>query len=109
MRLKWSELFDGLSFSARCEQLSGSTVEIAGFVVETHDGSARLLVAEPGGCPDCSPEPVAAVMLPDFRMKSDGNAVTLRGRLSYGFVVDDEGKASFLRLEGARIATGLPT
>ena len=109
MRLKWSELFDGWRFSARCQQLSGRTVEIAGFVVDSHDGCARLLVAEPGGCPDCSPEPVAAVMLPDFCMKTDGSAITLRGRLSYGFVVDGQGKASFLRLEGARIATGLPT
>jgi hypothetical protein len=101
VRLKWTELFDGLSFSARCKQLSGSTVEIAGFVVDTHDGRAQFLVAEPGGCPHCSPVP--AISLPDFRMETTGDAVRLRGTLSYGFKVDGAGAGSFLRLESARL------
>jgi hypothetical protein len=61
MRLKFSELFEGLGYAPRCAELSGRTVEIAGYVVDTHDGRAQLLVAQPGGCPDCSPEPVAAI------------------------------------------------
>jgi hypothetical protein len=47
---------------------------------------------------------VAAIALPGF--KGGEGAATLRGRLSYGFA-NQGGKASFLRLEGARIATGL--
>jgi hypothetical protein len=107
VRLKWSELFEGPGYSARCAELSGMAVEIAGFVVESHDGRARLLVSQPGGCPDCSPVPIPAITLPAFR--AAGGAVTLRGVLSYGFSVDADGTASFLRLENARIATGLPT
>jgi len=109
VRLKWSELFEDLGYSARCAELSGSEVEIAGFVAESHDGSVQMLVAEPGGCPDCSPVPVAAITLPAFRLENAKGPVMLRGVLSYGFVVDREGKASFLRLENARLATGLPT
>ena len=102
MRLKFSDLFDELRYSARCAALSGVEVEIAGHVVDSHDGRARLLVAEPGGCPHCSPVP--AIALPDFRIESGQRAVTLRGRLSYGFGVDAAGTASFLRLENARLA-----
>ena len=105
MRLKLSDLFEGLSYSARCGELSGTTVEITGYVVDTHDGSAQMLVAEPGGCPHCSPVP--AVFLPGSRLST--GAVTLRGVLSYGFFMDAQGSASFLRLEDARVATGLPT
>ena len=109
MRLKWSDLFEDLGYSARCAELSGSEVEIAGFVAENHDGSVQMLVAQPGGCPDCSPVPVPAITLPDFRLENVKGPVMLRGVLSYGFVVDAQGRASFLRLEKARIATGLPT
>ena len=105
MRLKFSELFEGLGYSARCAALSGAEVEIAGYVVDTHDGMAQMLVAEPGGCPHCSPVP--AISLPSFRIKS--GAATLRGVLSYGFFIDGDGNGSFLRLEKARVATGLPT
>ena len=104
MRLKLSELFEGLEYSPRCEQLSGSTVEIAGYVVDTHDGRAQMLVAEPGGCPHCSPVP--AISLPGFTIAN--GSVTLRGVLSYGFLIDGDGNGSFLRLEKARVATGLP-
>ena len=105
MRLKLSELFEGLEYSPRCEQLSGGTVEIAGYVVDTHDGRAQMLVAEPGGCPHCSPVP--AIFLSGSRIAN--GAVTLRGVLSYGFFIDGDGNGSFLRLEKARVTTGLPT
>ena len=105
MRLKFSELFEGLGYSARCAALSGAEVEIAGYVVDTHDGMAQMLVAEPGGCPHCSAVP--AIALPSFRIQP--GAVTLRGVLSYGFFIDGDGNGSFLRLEKARVATGLPT
>jgi hypothetical protein len=104
VRLKLSELFEGLEYSPRCGELSGSTVEIAGYVVDTHDGAAQMLVAEPGGCPHCSPVP--AIALPSFKIKP--GAVTLRGVLSYGFLIDGDGNGSFLRLEKARLVTGLP-
>ena len=105
MRLKFSDLFEGDGYAARCEALSGAEVEIAGYVVDTHDGRAQMLVAEPGGCPHCSPVP--AISLPGSRLHT--GAVTLRGVLSYGFSMDAEGTASFLRLEKASVATGLPT
>ena len=104
MRLKWSDLFEGLGYSSRCEELSGTTVEIAGYVVDTHDSRDQVLVAEPGGCPHCSPVP--AIALPAFKIKP--GAVTLRGVLSYGFSMDSHGSASFLRLEDVRVVTGLP-
>jgi hypothetical protein len=110
MQLKFPDLIEvkggALEYSSRCAELQGAEVEIAGFVTDSHDGSVQLLVSEPGGCPHCSPVP--AVSLPEFRIKT-GQAVTLRGKLSYGFKQDAAGNASFLRLEGARVATGLPT
>ena len=99
MRLKLSELFEGLEYGPRCAQLSGRTVEIAGFVVDTHDGRAQMLVAERGGCPHCSPVP--AISLPDTRIAN--GAVTLSGVLSYGFLIDCDGNGSMLRLEKARV------
>lgn len=109
MRLKWSELFEDFGYSARCAALSGSEVDITGFVTESHDGCVQMLVAQPGGCPDCSPVPIPAITLPAFRLENAKGPVMLRGVLSYGFVVDAQGRASFLRLEKARLATGLPT
>jgi len=105
VRLKFSDLFEGDGYAPRCETLSGAEVEIAGYVVDTHDGRSQMLVAEPGGCPHCSPVP--AVSLPDSKLPT--GAVTLRGVLSYGFFVDPDGNGSFLRLEKVRVATGLPT
>jgi hypothetical protein len=102
VQLKWSDLFEGLRYSARCQELSGAPVEIDGYLSSTHDGRALFLVAEPGGCPHCSPVP--AISLPDFRIENKGEAVNLRGTLSYGFKVDEEGSGSFLRLENARLA-----
>jgi hypothetical protein len=99
--VKWSDLFDGLGYTARCAQLSGTTVEIAGYVVDTHDSRDQVLVAEPGGCPHCSAVP--AISLPDFRIEKKAEAVRLRGTLSYGFKVNSDGAGSFLRLEKARL------
>ena len=109
MRLKFPDLFEGSGYGARCAELPGSEVEIAGFVVDSHDGTVRMLVPQPGGCPDCSPVPIPAITLPAFRLANAKGPVTLRGVLSFGFMVDAHGNASFLRLEKARVATGLPT
>ena len=105
MQLKLSELFEGLEYSPRCEQLSGCTVDIFGYVVDTHDGGAQMLVAEPGGCPHCSPVP--AISLSGSRIAN--GAVTLRGVLSYGFFIDGGGNGSMLRLEKAHVVSGRPT
>ncbi len=107
MRLKFSELFEGLSYSVRCEALHGEEVEIPGYVADSHDGSVQLLVAEPGGCPHCSQVPAIALVGKAFDTK--GKPVTVKGILSYSFKMDAAGNASMLRLENARIATGLPT
>ena len=113
MRLKWSELFDGagtdeLRYSERCKALSGSDVELSGFLSQDHPESGRvMLVEEPGVCPDCSPAPVACLELPGFATQGADSAVRLRGRLSFGYAVDGKGNASFLRLEGARVSTGI--
>jgi hypothetical protein len=110
--LKFSELFEGLGtealkYSPRCDSLSGEEVEIRGWLSQAHDGSRTvMLVNRQGDCPDCSPSPVAAVILPGFRPpKHVSGAVTLRGRLSYGFAIQN-GIASYLRLERARVSTG---
>jgi hypothetical protein len=45
-------------------------------------------------------------MLPGFKLpKHAAGAVTLRGRLAYGFAIRN-GVASYLRLERARVSTG---
>ena len=112
MLLRFSDLFEGLgtaglSFSARCTSLSGEEVELRGWLSQAHDGSRTvMLVSREGECPDCSAAPVAAVMLPGFKVpKRACGAVTLRGRLAYGFAIRN-GIASYLRLERARISTG---
>jgi hypothetical protein len=112
MVLKFSDLFEGLDsnglkYSPRCDCLSGEEVEIRGWLSQAHDGSRTvMLVNRQGDCPDCSPTPVAAVILPGFRPpKHASGAVTLRGRLSYGFAIQN-GIASYLRLERARVSTG---
>lgn len=105
------ELFDDLGterlrYSARCCALNGAWVQFEAHVAPTHDGSGWLVVDQAGACPDCSPVPVAALQLPGFAPEgrdTDERRLTLRGRLSYGFAVDDHGNASFLRLEDARI------
>jgi hypothetical protein len=116
MKIGFDDLFagrgtDGLAYSARTETLSGAEVEIRGFLVPLHADPDRFaLVDTPGACPDCAPAPVAAVLLPDFTVgpgTKPAQPVRLRGRLSYGFAIAADGSASFLRLEGARIAVGL--
>ena len=116
MKIRFSELFDGLNsgnlgYAARCASLSGKEVEIRGWLSPAHDGSGQvLLVNEPGACPDCSPLPVAALLLPGFalsgKLKNEA-AVTLGGRVSFGFVRDEQDRASFLRLENAKLSLGL--
>jgi hypothetical protein len=110
--LKFSDLFerlgtDRLEFSSRCAALSGEEVEIRGWLSQAHDGSrAVMLVGRQGDCPDCSAAPVAAIILPGFKLPRHGaGAVTLRGRLAYGFAIQN-GIASYLRLERARVSTG---
>ena len=116
MKIRFSELFDGLNsgnlgYAARCASLSGKEVEIRGWLSPAHDGSGRvLLVNQPGACPDCTPLPVAALLLPGFvlpgKLKKEA-AATLRGRVSFGFVRDEKNRGSFLRLENAKISLGL--
>jgi hypothetical protein len=105
------ELFDDigterLRYSARCCALNGAWVQFEAHVARTHDDSGWLVVDQAGACPDCSPVPVAALQLPGFAPGEDITAerpLTLRGRLSYGFAVDGQGNASFLRLEDAQV------
>ena len=111
MVVKFTDLFEGLGtealkYTPRCEALSGEEIEIRGWLSQAHDGSrAVMLVNHPGDWSDCSPAPVAAVILPGFKLpKHATGAVSLRGRLSYGFAVRD-GIASYLRLERARVST----
>lgn len=117
MRLKFGDLFEGLgsealNFGAGCAAYSGEEVEIRGYLSPAHDGSGNVvLVNEPGACPDCSAAPVAAILLCGFSVPKNLKAETpvkMRGMLSYGLMIDKQNNASFLRLESARIATGLP-
>jgi hypothetical protein len=115
-RIGFTALFDrvgttDLGYSKLAASLSGSEVEIAGFLVATHDGADRVVLTDaPGACPDCAPAPVPAVHLPGFKApaaRAAARAVRVRGRLSYGFAIAADGYASFLRLEDAHVATGL--
>jgi hypothetical protein len=97
---------DRLGYSERCKGLSGEWVEFAAHVVRTHDDRQWMVVDQPGACPDCSPVPVAAMQLPGFDPPPGtdlSGPVTLRGNLSYGFAIGEDGYASFLRLEQARL------
>ncbi|MFA5913249.1 MAG: hypothetical protein WC830_06785 [Burkholderiales bacterium] len=110
------DLFDHIgtprmSFSKRAEDLSGQEVELRGYLVAMHSDERQITLAgEAGVCPDCADKPVAYVHLPGFIPGAglfSPQAVRLKGRLSYGFAVAPEGYATFLRLEGASVATGL--
>ena len=113
MLLKFSDLFDGLGtadlhYSELCKAFSGREIELAGYLLQPHAEPGRLLlVDQPGACPDCSPAPVACLALPGFSFSGTDTAVRLRGRLAYGFELDVDGNGSFLRLEGARVSTGM--
>ena len=114
-RIGFDTLFDHLGsdavrFSDRAQAFDGTEVELSGYLSPAHDGSTRMLLVDtPGACPDCSPVPVAAVHLPSFQAIANGaHAIRLVGRLAFGFEIEADGNASFLRLHNARIATGLP-
>jgi hypothetical protein len=114
MKVSFRDLFDGIDIgeprhSERCKSLSGTEVEIMGYLSRAHPESERaMLVHQPGICPDCTPAPVPFLYLPGFEVAaSAATAVRLRGRLAYGLERDDEGNATYLRLEQARISTGL--
>ncbi len=103
----FADLFDNIGtlecrFSPRAETMSGETVEIEGFLAPVHGEHRRfLLVANPGECPDCAPTPTPAIFLPDVAGEPGSERVAVRGTISYGFEVDSDGTASFLRLTGA--------
>lgn len=108
-------LFDHLAtselrFSAQIEAFNGTEVALTGYLSPAHDGSARMLLVDaPGACPDCSPASVAAIYLPGFTTKANASrAIQLTGRIAYGFEIETDGNASFLRLIDARIAPCLP-
>ena len=100
---------DALGYAPLCSTLSGKWVRISAFIVRTHDDTRWMLVDQAGACPDCAPVPVASLQLPGFELPpgtSTDVALTLRGRLSYGFLVGEDGYASFLRLEQAHLSEG---
>jgi hypothetical protein len=107
-------LFEGmgterLTYAPRCHALSGGWLQLETLVARSHDGSRWLAVDQPGACPDCSAVPVAVVDLPGFEPPPNldpDQPLRLRGRLAYGFAVDAQGQASFLRLEGAELVNG---
>ena len=103
MRLKFSDLFEDSSYGSACKTLDGELIEICGWLSPAHDGSGRvLLVGQPGECAHCSP--VAAILLAGIEASAAvDREVVVRGRLAYGFDVDAQGNASFLRLLNAEI------
>lgn len=114
--ISFRDLFDHIgtermTFSKRAEKLSGLEVELRGYVVAMHSDARQITLAGAAGvCPDCAEKPVAYVHLPGYNPGAGlfaPQAVRLKGTLSYGFAVAPEGYASFLRLENARVATGL--
>ncbi len=103
---------DALGYAALCEALCGEWVQFRAFIVRTHDDSRWMLVDQAGACPDCAPMPVASLQLPGFELPpgtSTEAALMLRGRLSYGFLIGEDGYASFLRLEQAHLFEGTPS
>ncbi len=114
--ISFRNLFDHIgsermTFSKRAEDLSGQEVELRGYLVAMHADPRQITLAgEAGVCPDCAEKPVAYVHLPGFSPGTglfSPQAVRLTGNLSYGFAIAPEGYATFLRLENARVATGL--
>jgi len=109
--LSLDDLFDHLDteqlrYSDRCKALSGQWVQLSAHIARTHDDSRWLIVDVAGACPDCSPVPVATVELLDFEMPSGVDLslpLSFHGRLSWGHVIGDDGHASQLRLEQARV------
>ncbi len=100
---------DALGYAPLCSTLSGAWVQLRAFVVRTHDDTRWMMVDQAGACPDCSPVPVASLQLPGFDLPPGAPAdvpLPLRGRLSWGFQVGEDGYASFLRLEQAQLVEG---
>ena len=114
--ITFRDLFDHIGdkrmkFSKRAETLSGEEVEMRGYLAAMHNDPRQIVLAgEAGVCPDCADAPVPCVHLPGFVPGGglfSAQAVRLNGRLAFGFAIVAEGYASFLRLEGASVATGL--
>lgn len=112
--VEFADLFDhlgtnDLGYSTNAARLSGRNVVIQGYLAHTHAHgpapSALMLVDQPGLCPDCSPVPAAVITLQGVgAFDADGvRAVSVTGRLDFGFRVDD-GVASFVRIEQAAIS-----
>ena len=92
--------------------LTGEWVQLSAFIVRTHDDTRWMAVDQTGACPDCSPSPVAAIQLPGVELApgiSTELPLRLRGHLSYGLLIGEDGYASFLRLEQAHLFEGLPS
>lgn len=108
-----ADLFDGvgtttLSYAPACRTLNGQRLTVTAELTRSHDGQQWLAVSEAGICPDCSPTPVAVLQLNGLALPEDfvaTGSLRLQGRLSYGFAVDAQGNASFLRLEEAQLVT----
>ncbi len=109
--LALSDLFEGvgtgsLTYGAACRTLNGRALTVAARLTRSHDCGQWLAVNEAGVCPDCSPTPVAVLQLEGLALPDDFSSPELlqvQGRLSYGFAIDGQGNASFLRLEGAQL------
>ena len=109
LAVRFEDLFDHVGtldvrYGAAVRELSGRDVVIEGYLVRPHGPHQLLsLVDQQGVCPDCSP--VAAISLlgalAPMREGGDG-PVRVRGRLDYGFRIDD-GTASMLRIESAAV------
>ena len=112
--LSIDDLFDGLgtdrlTYAPSCRALSGGWLQVETLLARSHDGRRWMAVDQPGACPDCAAAPVAAIDLPGFEPPAavdPAQPLRLRGRLAYGFAVDADGNASFLRLEDAALVTG---
>lgn len=113
-RVRFTDLFQGLDdpaelgFNPRAAAFAGDEVEIRGYLSPLHEGTRYALVNVTGECPDCGP--VASIHLPGFQpaaAPSGAAAVRLRGRLEYGFAIAEDGYASFLRLQDARLVVAL--
>jgi hypothetical protein len=107
LAVRFEDLFEHVGtldvcYGAAVRELSGRDVVIEGYLVRSH-GQILSLVDQQGVCPDCSP--VAAIsllgVLAPMRAGEDG-PVRIRGRLDYGFRLDD-GTASMLRIENAAV------
>ena len=94
--MRFEDLFDHVGtfdvrYGAAARELSGRDVVIEGYLAHTHGPHRPLsLVDQQGVCPDCSP--VAAISLlgaiAPMRAGDDG-PVRVRGRLDFGFRLDD--------------------